>query len=216
MSAKVVKDVNERTEVVKRKVVECASTMFEARGIKDVKIDEIASVLSMSKRTIYELFADKESLLIACMDYHHRIKNKGVEQILKSADNVLEVILLIYAHSIQELHKTNLKFFQDVKQYPKAAAYIAQHNKKDLIEAVSFFRQGVNQGIFRSDINFEIFVEIFHNQLNSLLHEGVGGKFSFFDVYEFVMFTFLRGVSTPKGQDIIEDFIVNFKKNREV
>lgn len=207
-----VRDVKSRGDSVKKKVIECASSMFESRGVKDVKMDEIAVALSMSKRTIYELFTDKESLLLESMKYHQEIKNREIKKILKSTSNVLEVILLMYAYSIQELHKTNMKFFLDVKQYPKVVAFINNRNKKELKEAVSFFRQGVDQGIFRSDIHFDIFVMILHKQLDSLLHEGMNNRFSFFDVYEFIMFTFLRGISTRKGQDIIEDFIINFKK----
>ena len=208
-----VKDTNEHTDAIKLKVVKLASKMFRSRGVKDVKMDEIASALSMSKRTIYELFNDKESLLIDCMQYSHEKKSKETCEIVKSASNVLEVILLVYAHSLQELHETNLRFFQDVRLYPRAYALIGKRNKQDFEDAVNFFKQGVDQGIFRSDINFEIFIVILHKQIDTLLNEGVSKNFSFFDVYEFIMFTFLRGVSTRKGQDIIEDFIENFKKN---
>lgn len=209
------KETSGHFDNIKKKVIECASEMFESRGIKDVKMDEIASSLTMSKRTIYELFGDKESLLVECMKYHQEQKIEEVERIVTNASNVLEVLLLVYARSLKDLHRTNLKFFADVRQYPKAVEYIDERNREEFSSAVSFFRQGIVQGIFRSDINFEIFVVILHNQIHSLLHEGVGEKFSFFDVYEFVMFTFLRGISTPKGQDIIEDFILNFKKKNK-
>lgn len=207
-----VKGTNEQVEQDKDRVIQCASAMFHMRGIKDVKMDEIASSLSMSKRTIYELFKDKETLLLDCMEYHHVQKRKEAELIVKNSSNVLEVILLVYAHSLKKLHSTNLKFFQDIKQYPRAAAEIDRRNNEDLEAAVSFFRQGIEQGIFRSDINFEIFTEILHQQIDSLLHEGFDTRFSFFDVYEFIMFTFFRGVSTRKGQDIIEDFISKYKR----
>ncbi len=207
-----VKGTNEQVEQAKNRVIKCASAMFHMRGIKDVKMDEIAASLSMSKRTIYELFKDKETLLLECMEYHHIQKRKEAEDIVKNSSNVLEVILLVYAYSLKKLHSTNLKFFQDIKQYPKAAAVIDRRNHEDLNASVSFFRQGIDQGIFRSDINFEIFTEILHQQIDSLLHEGVDNRFSFFDVYEFVMFTFFRGVSTRKGQDIIEDFISKYKR----
>ena len=106
-----------------------------------------------------------------------------------------------------------MKFFQDVRLYPRAYALIGKRNKQDFEDAVNFFKQGVDQGIFRVDINFEIFIVILHKQIDTLLNGEVSKNFSFFDVYEFIMFTFLRGVSTRKGQDIIEDFIENFKKN---
>ena len=56
-----VKGTNEQVEQAKNRVIKCASAMFHMRGIKDVKMDEIPASLSMSKRTIYELFKDKET-----------------------------------------------------------------------------------------------------------------------------------------------------------
>lgn len=206
------KSINEQSEKVRDRVIKCASSMFDARGIRSVKMDEIASSLSISKRTIYELFTDKESLLLECMQYHHSRQMEEANEIVKSSSNVLEVILLMYAGSLHRLHSINLKFFQDIKRYPRAAAIIEHRHKEELDSAVSFFQQGIDQGLFRSDINFEIFTAILHRQIDTLLHEEVDGRFSFFDVYEFIMFTFFRGVSTRKGQDIIDDFISEFKR----
>lgn len=37
---------------------------FLSKGVKAVKMDDIAMSLSISKRTLYEIFADKEDLLM--------------------------------------------------------------------------------------------------------------------------------------------------------
>ena len=45
---------------------------FATKGIKGVTMDDIAMGLGISKRTLYEMFEDKEELLIACMLEHQR------------------------------------------------------------------------------------------------------------------------------------------------
>ena len=50
-------------EELRRLVVSASGEMFFRNGIRQVKMDDIASKLSISKRTLYEIFANKEELL---------------------------------------------------------------------------------------------------------------------------------------------------------
>ena len=61
-------------------------------GIKAVHMDDIASSLSISKRTLYELFGDKEELLLEVFRFYRRCMNEYMQEIASSANNVLEVI----------------------------------------------------------------------------------------------------------------------------
>ena len=45
----------------KERIIEQTMRMLVAQGIKAVRMDDIAHQLSVSKRTLYELFGDKES-----------------------------------------------------------------------------------------------------------------------------------------------------------
>ena len=47
----------------KERIIEQAMHMFVSQGIKSVRMDDIAQQLGVSKRTLYELFGDKEGLL---------------------------------------------------------------------------------------------------------------------------------------------------------
>ena len=49
--------------VVKEHIVLAAAKAFAQKGVKTVRMDDIATGLSISKRTLYELFHDKEDLL---------------------------------------------------------------------------------------------------------------------------------------------------------
>lgn len=48
----------------KERIIEQAMHMFVSQGIKSVRMDDIAQQLGVSKRTLYELFGDKEGLLL--------------------------------------------------------------------------------------------------------------------------------------------------------
>ena len=83
-------------EEVKLKIIETALNEYRSRGIKDVKMDDIASLISVSKRTIYELFTDKEVLITETLKHHHKLMHDEAREIIKQCENILDVILCLY------------------------------------------------------------------------------------------------------------------------
>ena len=57
-----VKNAASRTEL-KERIIETAMRLFTDNGIRSITMDEIAASLGISKRTLYEIFVDKEALL---------------------------------------------------------------------------------------------------------------------------------------------------------
>ena len=62
-------------KLIRMQVIKAAAEAFSQKGIKNVRMDDIASSLSISKRTLYELFADKEcgNESRQCVGGNHRI-----------------------------------------------------------------------------------------------------------------------------------------------
>ncbi|MDE5710159.1 TetR/AcrR family transcriptional regulator [Bacteroides sp.] len=199
---------------LKERIINVASEAFSASGIKCVTMDEIAASLGISKRTLYEVFPDKETLLEACILKVQGETDTYIEEVLQESDNVLEVLLKLYQHSIEKFHATNKKFFEEIKKYPKAYEAVRRDNNRNHEDAISFFRQGVVQGFFRDDVNFAIVGVLVRKQLDVLMETDLCEKFSFLEVYESIMFTFLRGISTEKGAAELEDFIYKYRKKQ--
>lgn len=199
--------------ILRKKIVTCALQMFFKRGIKDVTMDEISAKLSISKRTLYEIFQDKENLLIACMQQNHLKMDKMFVQVIKNSSNVLEIILRAYSVRYKALHNVNPKFYQEIIFYPKVRAMIEKKKVRDYNNSITFFQRGVQEGIFREDINFELFAFILREQMQELAKNEKWRKFSFFDVLDFIIFTLFRGISTSRGVDIIDDFVNNTHKS---
>ena len=76
-------------------------------------------------------------------------------------------------------------------------------SESDSEKTMSFFKSGVEQGIFRSDVNFDV-----------LLNTDICNEYPFIEVYESIMFTYIRGISTEKGARVLEEFISEYRKNR--
>lgn len=207
-----VKHTNPRPEL-KNRIVKVAHQAFLKNGIKAITMDEIAAMLGISKRTLYEIFPDKQELLKACILAGQEVGEAHIREVYAKSKNVLEVILGVFLYSIGMVHSTNRKFFEEIKKYPEAEELIRKKRNSDSEETINFFRQGVEQGVFRSDVNFAIVNQLVKEQINMLVNSDLCTRFSFLEVYESIMFTYLRGIATENGARELEEFIVNYRKN---
>ena len=181
---------------LRERIILAAVELFTTNGIKSITMDEIAASLGISKRTLYEVFPDKETLLEECI-----LKSQ------KDGDIFVKGV-------IERFHATNKKFFEDIKKYPKAYQLMKNNRNRSSEDTVNFFKEGVKQGIFRDDVNFAIINLLVRDQLDLLMNSDICNEYSFLEVYESIMFTFLRGISTEKGARVLEDFICEYRKNQ--
>ncbi len=207
---------------LKERIIAKAGEAFSTYGIRGITMDDIATSLGISKRTLYEVFSDKESLLEECILKSQREGDVFLKEVLATSENVLEVLLKCYQRSIEKFHATNKKFFEDIKKYPKAYELMTSRHNQDSKKVVNFFKEGVKQGIFRDDVNFAIINLLVREQIDVLMNTDICKEYSFLEVYESIMFTFLRGISTERGAHELEVFIREYRdkmtngSNREV
>lgn len=208
------RDAIQKAELRER-IIATATEAFTSKGIESITMDDIATALGISKRTLYEVFSDKETLLKECLLKAQADRESYVHGVYEKAENVLEVILAVFQKSIEVFHQTNKRFFEDIKKYPKIHELMKQRSEIDSQETMSFFLSGVEQGIFRPDVNFSIVNLLVREQFDVLLNTDICNEYPFIEVYESIMFTYIRGISTEKGAKVLEDFIVEYrKKNR--
>lgn len=207
------KDASQRVELRER-IIETATNAFTKEGIKSITMDDIAAALGISKRTLYEVFADKESLLKDCILKVQSDRDNYLQGVYEQSHNVLEVILAVFQKSIEVFHETNKRFFEDIKKYPKIYEMMINRRNSDSEKTMTFFKSGVEQGIFRSDVNFKIVNLLVREQFDVLLNTEICKEYPFIEVYESIMFTYIRGISTEKGAKVLEDFISGYRKKR--
>lgn len=207
------KESSSRMELRDR-IMAKAIESFTTHGIKCITMDDIAASLGISKRTLYEVFADKESLLLECVLKEQREMTEFLAEVHARATNVLEVILVCYQRSIETFHRTNKRFFEDIKKYPNVYEVMRKYRERDSDSSVAFFMMGVEQGIFRSDVNFAIVNLLAREQIDLLMNTEICKEYSFLEVYESIMFTYIRGISTEKGAQVLETFIQEYRRTR--
>ncbi len=206
------KEENNR-EDVRQKIIETALTLFLSRGIKDVKMDNIASLISVSKRTIYELFTDKEVLIEETLKHHHKQMQDEARNIIKSSNDILDVILNLYGLYFNYLKNTSRSFFTDLDRYPNIRDSIREREKKNDKRFIAWMEEGRKQGLFREDADFRILAFVLKRDMELIMtinkqkNEGELNDYTPEELGRHLILFYLRGIATLKGQEKIEKFI---------
>lgn len=196
----------------REKVIVEAWAAFTKRGIKNVRMDDIASSLRMSKRTLYEIFEDKETLLKECFLYHKQKRRAEFLTIISSSKSVLEVIMIAYKEFIEVYQQTDKSFFEDIQKYPKINCLFEENREEEDEYTINFLQQGIEQGVFRDDINYYIIRELIRELMHLLMTSEIMQSFPFLEAYENLFLTVLRGISTPAGVEELDNLIVDYYK----
>ena len=206
MTNKYVKGHISKPELEER-ILEVTMDMFHKQGIKQVRMDDIAKTLSISKRTLYEIFDDKETLLLKCIKRKQEMQDKYMQQFDLSQSNVLEVVLHHYQYTIELLPHVNPAFFEDLKKYPSVVSLIRRKRMEDFNHVVAYFNKGIEQGIFQPDVNMELFIRLLNITTDNSMEADIYKHYPIDEIYRAILFTYLRGIATDKGLKIIDEFI---------
>ena len=199
----------------KERIIEQAMQMFVTQGIKSVRMDDIAQQLGVSKRTLYELFGDKEGLLYLAMDRY--FEKTRLERSASCADarNVLEAMFMVLggvmdnAEVIQRLMNNLLKFYPAV--YQKMASEGAAKSRRDLKEMLEL---GIADGLFVETFNLELAISLLYYTASAItvrkdlmLPEGMPEREAFVQIVS----NFFRGISTAKGLQLVDDYVKRYE-----
>ncbi len=189
---------------LKDKILEVAMKNFALHGIRAVKMDDIASQLGISKRTLYEIYFNKEELLYEGVIKYESEKQKSFSDFAGQATNVMEILKEFYRRKTQELSIINPAFFADMRKYPKVVAYLENQHKNINDQQTKFFKRGISEGYFRREINYEILRFTLEAIGDSLADHEILKKYPVNEIFSNIFFVTLRGMCTQKGIAALE------------
>ncbi len=196
------------------RIVAGAAELFRISGIRAVTMDDIATHLGMSKRTIYERFRDKDELLFAVMNDMIRKQKEMVETIMNSSSNVMEAIFTMLRISREHMASMNPLIGSDLRKYHDAVLQRikATCDNPDYEGARKMLKAGIEQGLFREEIDIEIISRAVSGVGNLTADTKLFPPEQFIqrDLIRNIMINFLRGISTSKGISLINELEPGF------
>ena len=184
---------------LKGKILVTAMALFKREGIKRVKMDDIAQALSISKRTLYEIYENKEQLLCEGVVYEHQLHQKQFGQFTEQAENEIEVVMETIRQEIVRLDGVNPLFFSELTKYERVVELLnAEHEERRLL-SMDFVKKGIEHGYFRSDLNYDIVTRMSDAVVQHVMMTKMYETYSLSEIFSNHVDILFRGICTDKG-----------------
>ena len=191
---------------LKGRILQIATALFHQHGIKQVKMDDIANDLRISKRTLYEVYENKEDLLFEVLQQHDSAERQQLLEFDKPGTNIINIILEIYRVRTAEFITINPLFFEDLQKYPNLLTYVRKlHNDKEA-EIVAFIERGKNEGLFLENVNYGIVRELTFASEQFVMNNFLFKRYDITELSRIMIMLFVRGICTEKGIKLLDQY----------
>lgn len=190
---------------LRNRILKAAMTEFLHKGVKSVKMDDIANTLAISKRTLYEIYSNKEELLLEAVRIHEQEFNDHMLQYsLDKNHNVMDIIIEFYKKKLLSIADVSPLFLVELRKYKQVVEYLERMNAERHNNALLFFRRGVKEGFFRSDLNFDIILKTSSASADYAMETQMYKNYSITAIMHNTIFLYLRGICTTKGIKVLD------------
>jgi len=193
---------------VRERIISESGVLFGKYGIRSMTMDALAVEMGISKRTIYERFKDKDTLLLEVMTYYRQQTADNAHKLIEQSENAIEALFRIMKNTVNQIEQLNPLFFHDFKKYhPRIFKQIAQPGDiRDFSITLNLLETGVKQKVFRSDIHIDIVNRTLHELFDlfgmesSLIQAGYRHK----QMFDHIIIPYFRGISTENGLALLK------------
>ena len=190
-------EINQYRQELKDRIISYAMPEFYKRGVKAVKMDEISQGLHVSKRTVYEIFGDKEELLLAGMMRQLEENRSKLENFAKTqAKNVIDIISYVYKLQMERNGMVGVLFYEEVHKMPRVVKFFQENHAHEREESVRFFEAGVK--------DFNVVMDIGHVMMEEIMHHQLYRVHSMQEIYDNYILCLIRGFCTERGLEQLD------------
>lgn len=192
---------------IKERIKQKADELFRQYGIKSVTMDEIASQLAVSKKTIYQSFADKDELVDAVIADMISFNQNCCSKYESTAENAIHEVFLAM-EMIQEMFSDfNPSILFDMQRnHPNTFSKFLKHKHSFLFQVIkNNIERGIKEALYRADINSDVVAKIRLETIFIPFNQELfpKSKFNFVDLEKQLIEYFLFGIASPKGYKLI-------------
>ena len=193
---------------MKEEIVKRALNDFMQYGFKTFTMDDLASKMGISKKTLYEHFPSKNDLVEAVLDYALDMSCKNVEafvqgdgsvieNVYRNQEKVKEIFNINSDRPIWELRKYYFKTYERIE---------IEFAKSDARFIDKLLEKGWKEGLFREDINVNFYKTFYSSvqRLRSVANTFPEREFPFWDTIYTLIEYFFRILVNEKGMKELE------------
>lgn len=192
------------------KILSASAELFRQYGFKTITMDDIARRSGISKKTLYQHFANKNEVVNESVTWYKCKITEMCDAALKESENAIEGMVRsmnLIDHVNRQINP--MAMLELERYYPEGFERFKESlMKNDVMSISNNLRQGIEEGLYRADIDpdfmaryrMEISLIVFHPNLL------VTDRDDIHRVAHQISEHFLYGIMTPKGEKLYQKY----------
>lgn len=196
---------------VKERILVASKQLFHKYGIRSVKMDDVAKELTMSKKTLYQYFKDKDELVDETTLAHIERERKEFEEISQNSDNAIEELFEVSKCLRVTMNEINPTLLYDLKRYYPNSWKHWLDFKEDFVfvSIVENMKKGIKAGYFRENIDPQVMAILRVLEVEMLFDVDTfpSADFDYRHVQLQLFHHFVFGIATEKGRKLYQQYL---------
>lgn len=189
------------------KILHAAADLFSRYGFKTITMDDISRRAGISKKTLYQHFANKVEVVNESVTWYQSQVSAQCRALVEESENAIDAIFrtqVFLDNTLKQLHPMVIMDMQ--RYYPEAyQLFHKQLMEVDVTLIKNLLEEGIREGLFRPDIHTDILARyrietcMMINQQNLMVQQD----YSLIQVSQVICEHFLHGLTTRKGEEYL-------------
>ncbi|MBP5390957.1 MAG: TetR/AcrR family transcriptional regulator [Bacteroidales bacterium] len=194
--------------IKREQILEAAFKAFTSTGIKDVKMEDIAASLKISKKTLYDFCKGKRDLVIQSLEYKLPQLLEKDAKIIKCMPNPLTALVFCAVENIRFWSVFTDKFMEEAKALPELGEYGKSVRKEMELHNNRLLDGCVAEGYLKEEDSSRL-ISVF--MTNLMKADQLRGQEVFpSDLCFNMVLTIMGGLCTQKGRKVLDELKENY------
>ena len=194
--------------------------LYTKYGIKSITMDEVATELGISKKTLYQYVTDKDDLVGKFIDNEIELRQEEICKCFKTGFNAIEELFEISIFMNRLMKDQNPATEHDLKKYYPHHYYktVKIRRERTFNYILLNLKKGKEEGLYREELNAEIIAKLYLSRVESIHLNDLFTveEFTSLKLFMELLVYHIRGIATNKGIVVMEKKIKELEKTEVI
>lgn len=201
-----------------QRILDETARIFWKLGIKSVTMDDVATRLGISKKTLYQYVSDKNDLVDRVLKHLSTCYKCDIDMVRARKDqNAIDELYAVTTTVAGQLQGIHPSIHFDLEKYhPEAFRNMREGKRREILECqVENMERGIREGLYREDLNIPMIATIYIARFDMVFDGALfpPDKFSMNDLHWEIFRYHVRGIASKKGLDYLEKKLTKERVN---
>lgn len=207
------KDMQER-------IKEKARELFLKYGFRAITMDEIASSMGASKKTLYQYYEDKDALVHAVIEDEINKDQQLCGGFFGCGKNALEEMVTTFGMLEEIFSNMNPVVMYDLEKfYPAAFKKMEEHKHAFIRQMIkNNIERGIREELYRPDIDADMLARLRIETIFMVFNQKLfpTEKFNLLKTSKELLTHFIYGIVTIQGHKLFSKYLEQYNKKKNV